>query len=153
MERPKYDEIITRQNQLYAMDVLEKFRARQKAPDAVLQAVTEAFILGAGGYEGSFDAALVLEHGGLAVLLSHLGLADMDTSKLEVENDKFEEAIHAAVDYGASYDALEEEIPEGAISDADITGKVLGPLTTKFTIPIDEGGRLRPNQRPDWRSE
>lgn len=149
MERPTYEEdTINRQNDIYAMDVVERYIGRPKTADTLITAITEAFILGAGGYEGSFDAACVLEEGGLAVLLSSLGLSEIDQSlSEELDASTFETAVLASVDFGASWDNLEEEIPDDAIGDADILGNdpLNGPLTRRFNFPLDG------SERPDWR--
>jgi hypothetical protein len=150
MERPSYDEVITRQNDIYAMDVIERFSSRHKTATTLLAAVTEAFILGAGGYEGDFDAAITLESGGLAILLESLGLSDIDkNASTEVQASTFEGAVRASVDFGASWDTLEAEIPEGAVADTAITGDYPfnGPLARRFLFPLDG------TERPDWRED
>ncbi|MDB5175500.1 MAG: hypothetical protein JWM81_358 [Candidatus Saccharibacteria bacterium] len=150
MERPTYDELITRQNDIYAMDVIERFSSQQKTAAGLLAAVTEAFILGAGGYDGDFDAAITLESGGLAILLESLGLSDIDKNmSAEVPASTFEAAVRASVDFGASWDTLEAEIPEGAIAGTDITGDYPfnSPLARRFHIPLDG------SERPDWRED
>ena len=146
MERPSYNELITRQNDVYAMEIIEIFRDKPKTSSVMLNAVTNAFILGAGGYEGSFDAALILEYGGLEVLLKSLGLSSIDTNlSSEIPVEQFEEAVRAAVDFGASWDDLEAEIPEDSISDNDLLGSsFLGPITERFIIPMDG------SERPPW---
>lgn len=141
MERPQYDESIARQNDVYAMEVIERYRDKPKTASELMAALTDAFILGAGGYEGSFDAALVLEYGGMEVLLKNLGLEDMDRDmSAVVDKEVFEHAIRAAVDYGAAWDELEDEIPAHSIGDAEIMGKpsFLGPLSRKYVIRFDQ---------------
>jgi hypothetical protein len=148
MERPKYNEAITRQNDVYAMDVIERFNDRPKTAANLLGAVTEGFILGAGGYEGSFDAAFALENGGMAILLDSLGLSEIDKNmSAGVDTNTFETSVRAAVDFGMSWDDLEAEIPQGAVGDTDITGDnpLNGPLVRRFVIPLDG------TERSDWR--
>lgn len=150
MERPVYNESITLQNDVYAMDVMELFRERPRTADQVLEAVFQAFILGAGGYEGSFDAALMLEDGGMAVLLENLGLGSIDTAPTtELEIDRFEDVIRAAVDYGAAYEELEKEIPETALGDGDILPTPFGAYTDRMNM-LQEDGTVAP---PDWRNK
>ncbi|MEI9913677.1 MAG: hypothetical protein WDN66_01580 [Candidatus Saccharibacteria bacterium] len=137
MERPSYDETITRQNDIYAMEITERYRSRPKTANTLLEAITYSFILGAGGYEGSFDAAITLEYGGMAVLLESLGLTGLDRDlSSPVDADLFDDAVRASIDFGASWDSLEEEIPKSALSDTEITGDPLleGPLTGRFNL-------------------
>jgi|GEM_PF-2803824 len=141
MERPQYDESIARQNDVYAMEVIERYRDKPKTASELMAALTDAFILGAGGYEGSFDAALVLEYGGMEVLLKKLGLEDMDRDmSAVVDKEVFEHVVRAAVDYGAAWDELEDEIPTHSISDTDIMGEppFLGPLSRKYVTRFDQ---------------
>ncbi len=143
MERPTYNEAITRQNDIYAMDIIERFHDKQKTASELLNALADAFIMGAGGYEGSFDAALVLEYGGMAVLLESLGLSEIDKNISKgVDAKTFEESVRAAIDFGAAWDDLENEIPVGSITDTSITGDppFLGPLSRRFVIQFDEDG-------------
>jgi hypothetical protein len=147
MERPTYDEVITRQNHVYAVDVIERYYDRPKTPDNLLGAITQAFILGAGGYRGDFDAAMTLERGGMAVLLESLGLSEIDKNPAaELDPTMFEAAVRASVDFGMSWDDIEAEIPEGAISDAAINGEMPfnGPIARRFHTPVDG------SEKPDW---
>lgn len=144
MERPHYNEAITRQNDVYAMDVIEKFRDTLKTSESLMDAITHAFIMGAGGYEGSFDAALVLEYGGMKVLLESLGLQDIDKDmSAPVDSQTFERAVRESVDFGAVWDEVEDEILDGSIGDTSITGEnpFLGPIARNFVIFTDEGNR------------
>ena len=149
MERPTYEEdIFNRQNDIYAVDVVERYINRPKTADMLITAITEAFTLGAGGYEGSFDAACVLEEGGLAVLLGSLGLSEIDQNlSEEIDASTFETSVRASVDFGASWDDLEEEILDDAIGDTDILGgdPLDGPLIRRFNLPLDG------SERPEWR--
>lgn len=141
MERPQYEPSIARQNSVYAMDVIERYYDKSKTAEALLAAVTDAFILGAGGYEGSFDAAYVLEHGGMAVLLESLGLEWIDKDMgAVVDTETFESAVRASVDYGAAWDDVEDEITDGSTADTSITGDApfLGPITGRWVWYGDE---------------
>jgi hypothetical protein len=147
MDRPVFNELHTRQNYVYATDVLEARSNKPLTATNVLEAVTEAFIMGAGGYNGSTDAATMLEDGGLAVLLEHLGLSEIDAHPNNlVDAGVYEEAVRAAVDFGAKYDVLAEEIPEGAISDAEFSPD--GTFSDRFKF-LHDGEKWNP---PDWRS-
>ena len=140
MERPDYSKapLIVRAFDVYAMELFERFKDHQKTPDTCITAVTEAFIMGAGGHEGSFDAAMTLEYGGLAVLLESLGLSHIDASPTELlSQEQFEEKVRAAIDFGASWDLLEDEIPEDVVSDGEITGQLFGPLAQRYVIELD----------------
>ncbi len=141
MERPHYDEAITRQNDVYAMDIIEKFRDISKTTESLMNAITHAFIMGAGGYEGSFDAALVLEYGGMEVLLESLELQDIDKDmSVLVDNQTFESAVRAAVDFGAAWDEIEDQIPDSSLGGTAITGEnpFLGPIARNFVIFTDD---------------
>ena len=123
------------------MEIIEKFRDVSKTSESLMNAITHAFIVGAGGYEGSFDAALVLEYGGMNVLLKSLGLQDIDKDMSALVDDRtFERAVRESVDFGASWDDIEDEIPEGSLDDTSITGEnsFLGPIARNFVIFNDD---------------
>jgi hypothetical protein len=147
MNRPVFNELHTRQNHVYAIGVLEAHSNKPLTATNVLEAVTEAFIMGAGGYNGSTDAAIMLEDGGLAVLLEHLGLSEIDAHPNNlVDAAVYEEAVRTAVDFGAKYDVLAEEVPEGAISDAELSPE--GTFSDRFKF-LHDGEKWNP---PDWGS-
>ncbi len=151
METPRFEENIERQNDVYAMEIVEQYRDKPKSPDNVLKALSYSFILGAGGYEGCFDAAMVLEEGGLALLLQKVELAYIYADpNAVVDEETFAEAVRAAVAHGAQYDVLEMEIPRNSLSDGEITGQIFGPLAKKFTWDPNEP---RPSQSSDWLHE
>ncbi len=146
MERPTYEEAISRQNDVYAMEIIERYRHLPKTAESLMKAITTAFLMGAGGYEGSFDAAFTLEHGGMAVLLDSLGLTHIDTNMSQpVDPQVFEGAIRAAVDFGVVWDDIDEEVAEKGVSDDEILGNdpFDGPITGKFVIRDDETDRQR----------
>lgn len=148
MEIPRFEEVIERQNDVYAMEIVEQYRDKPKSPGNVLKAISYSFILGAGGHEGSFDAAMVLEAGGLALLLQKIELDYIDADpNTVVDEEKFASAVRAAVAHGAQYDVLEMEIPHRSLSDGQITGELLGPLAEKFTW---DSTKPRPPQSSDW---
>jgi hypothetical protein len=150
MERPKYDEAITRQNDIYAMEVVERHQDKPKTAESLMRALTTAFLMGAGGYQGDFDAAITLEYGGMAVLLDSLGLSGIDTNMSQaVDRQIFEDAVRAAVDFGAAWDDIEKEVAQGSIGDAQILGTnpFDGPISGKFITRPDE------QDRPYWLDE
>jgi predicted phage tail protein len=147
MERPKYNDAITRQNDIYAMEIIERHHDRPKTAESFMQAITTAFLMGAGGYKGDFDAAMTLENGGMAVLLDSLGISDIDTNMSQsIDPQIFEDAVRAAIDFGAAWDDIDAEIGDGAVGDTQILGSdpFDGPISGKFTIRSDK------QDRPHW---
>jgi hypothetical protein len=89
----------------------------------------------------------MLEGGGLAVLLEHLGLSEIDVRPNNlVDAVVYEEAVRLAVDFGAKYDILAEEVPEGAISDTELSPE--GTFSDRFKF-FHDGEKWN---HPDWGS-
>ncbi len=112
MERPNIEQAgIVQQNDQYARWINEMYEGQPKTAEMLIDAVQEAFVYGAGGPSGSDDAWIVLYYGGTEALLDNLGLTDIvrETSA-RVEQETFEHAVRAAVDYGVEWDVLEDEI-------------------------------------------
>lgn len=123
------------------MDVIDTYRTAKLTSDIVIDAICKAFLLGAGGYEGSFDAAHTLDRGGLALLLQYLGLTDIDTRpSTEIDLATFEAAVRTAVDYGMSYDDIDDALSKSSISDSVIIGAdpLAGGLIGRFISRIDK---------------
>lgn len=105
-----------------------------RTEEVVNTAIICAFILGAGGPDGSFDAAAILEIGGFELLLSKLGLSEIDDKIAQSMSDEmFAEIVVSAVTWGPQFDVLGEEIPD-EIAEASMGqhDSLLGPLTQRF---------------------
>jgi hypothetical protein len=109
MEIPQFEKHIEKQNDRYAGIIQGWYIDKPRNGLHVLGAISDAFIMGAGGLEGSFDAAATLRFGGLELLLKKLELDSIDP-EAELDEDRFDEVIRASIAYGVSWDLLDDEL-------------------------------------------